>query len=68
MLRLPSRYANYLSNMQRYLKGVKMMIFRLNFFFARKTSRIDCGYKLEPPHCGGSNEYPQSLVRAKIRK
>ena len=22
---------------------------------------IDCGYALEPPHRGGSNEYPQSM-------
>ena len=22
---------------------------------------IDCGYSLEPPHRGGSNEYPQSM-------
>ena len=22
---------------------------------------IDCGYTLEPPHRGGSNEYPQSM-------
>ena len=25
------------------------------------AQNIDCGYKLEPPHCGGSNEYPQSM-------
>ena len=23
---------------------------------------IDCGYSLEPPRRGGSNEYPQSMV------
>ena len=36
--------------------------------FARNT---DCGYKLEPPYCGGSNVYPMYYVlcfRAKIRK
>ena len=22
---------------------------------------IDCGYTLEPPQCGGSNVYPQSM-------
>ena len=26
----------------------------LKFF----TQNIDCGYSLEPPHQGGSNEYP----------
>ena len=29
---------------------------------------IDCGYSLEPPRRGGSNVYPQSMFRAKIRK
>ena len=29
---------------------------------------IDCGYTLEPPRRGGSNEYPQSMFGAKIRK
>ena len=29
------------------------------FLFLLKN--IDCGYSLEPPHRGGSNEYPQSM-------
>ena len=29
------------------------------FIFLLKT--IDCGYSLEPPRRGGSNEYPQSM-------
>ena len=29
---------------------------------------IDCGYSLEPPRRGGSNEYPQSMFGAEIRK
>ena len=29
---------------------------------------IDCGYSLEPPRRGGSNEYPQSMLWAEIRK
>ena len=29
---------------------------------------IDCGYSLEPPRRGGSNEYPQSMFLAEIRK
>ena len=32
------------------------------------AQNIDCGYSLEPPHRGGSNEYPQSMFRAEIRK
>ena len=29
---------------------------------------IDCGYSLEPPHRGGSNEYPQSMFCVEIKK
>ena len=29
--------------------------------FLISAQNIDCGYSLEPPHQGGSNEYPQSM-------
>ena len=29
---------------------------------------IDCGYSLEPPRRGGSNEYPQSMFTSRTRK
>ena len=29
--------------------------------FYISAQNIDCGYSLEPPHRGGSNEYPQSM-------
>ena len=32
------------------------------------AQNIDCGYSLEPPHQGGSNEYPQSMFFRKKRK
>ena len=32
------------------------------------AQNIDCGYSLEPPRRGGSNEYPQSKFSAEIRK
>ena len=32
------------------------------------AQNIDCGYSLEPPHRGGSNEYPQSMFWTEIRK
>ena len=31
-------------------------------FFLFLLKNIDCGYSLEPPRRGGSNEYPQSMV------
>ena len=36
--------------------------------FHISAQNIDCGYSLEPPHRGGSNEYPQSIFWAEIRK
>ena len=32
------------------------------------AQNIACGYSLEPPRRGGSNEYPQSIFKAEIRK
>ena len=32
-----------------------------DFFFLISAQNIDCGYSLEPPRRGGSNEYPQSM-------
>ena len=47
-------------NILQYFKAVKMVIFRWKKcdIFAQN---IDHGNLLEPPHWGGSNEYPQSL-------
>ena len=36
--------------------------------FHISAQNIDCGYSLEPPHRGSSNEYPQSVFWAEIRK
>ena len=32
------------------------------------AQNIECWYPLEPPRRGGSNEYPQSIFWAEIRK
>ena len=32
------------------------------------AQNIDCGYSLEPPRRGGSNEYPQSMIFSIMRK
>ena len=36
--------------------------------FHISAQNIDCGYLLELPRLGGSNEYPQSMFWAEIRK
>ena len=40
-----------------------MKFFNIFFIFAQN---IDCGYTLDPPRRGGSNEYPQSMFWKKI--
>ena len=42
---------------------IKTLIF---FIFLLKN--IDCGYSLEPPRRGGSNEYPQSMFLSRNKK
>ena len=36
--------------------------------FQSSAQNIDCGYSLEPPRRGGSNEYPQSIVLSRNKK
>ena len=36
--------------------------------FHISAQNIDCGYSLEPPGRGGSNECPQSMFLSRIRK
>ena len=36
--------------------------------FLTFAQNIDCGYTLEPPQRGGSNEYPQSMFWSKNKK
>ena len=37
-------------------------------FFYIFAQNIDCGYSLEPPRRGGSNEYPQYMLWNKNKK
>ena len=36
--------------------------------FPISAKYIDCGYSLEPPQRGGSNEYPQSVFLSRNKK
>ena len=47
---------------------VKLEYTGVYLFFLLLLQNIDCGYSLEPSRRGGSNVYPQSMFRAKIRK
>ena len=53
-----------------YFTAVKKIIFKMKMFdiFLIFAQNIDCGYTLEPPQRGGSNEYPQSMFWSKNKK
>ena len=50
--------------------ALKIEIFQLKIFdiFLIFAQNINCGYKLEPPRWGSSNEYPQSMFWSKNKK
>ena len=47
---------------------VKLGFTGVYIIFVISAQNIDCGYSLEPPRRGGSNEYPQSMFWAEIWK
>ena len=47
---------------------VKLGFIGLYIIVSYFCSKTDCGYSLEPPRRGGSNEYPQTMSWAEIRK
>ena len=57
---LPMHHTENFFSKKKYQK-----MFDIFLIFAQN---IDCGYTLEPPRRGGSNQYPQSMFWAKIRK
>ena len=49
------------------LKPEKIQLKNFDIFLIF-AQNIDCGYTLEPPRRGGSNEYPQSMFWSKNKK
>ena len=47
---------------------VKLGFTGVYIIFLISAQNINCGYSLEPPRRGGSNEYPQSMFWAEIWK
>ena len=43
-------------------------LIKILIFFHISAQNIDCGYSLEPPRRGGSNEYPQSMFFSRNKK
>ena len=51
-----------------HLQKIENFQIKNSDIFHTFAQNIDCGYSLEPPRRGGSNEYPQSMFWANIRK
>ena len=43
-------------------------LIKILIFFHISAQNIDCEYSLEPPHRGGSNEYPLSIFLSRNKK
>ena len=46
----------------------KTGVYRGINYFLISAQNIDCGYSLEPPRRGGSNDYPQSMFLIRSMK
>ena len=53
---------NFTSKIRKFSDKKKLI------FFLISAQNIDCGYSLEPPRRGGSNEYPQSMFLSRNKK
>ena len=54
--------------LQHHFYIAKLVFTGVYIIFLILLMNIDCGYTLEPPRRGGSNEYPQSMFWAEIWK
>ena len=67
----PSITKTYLYNfdpLKPHFYIVKLGFTGVYVIFLILLKNIDCGYSLEPPHRGGSNEYPQFMFWSEIWK
>ena len=51
-----------------YLQKTENIQIKISDMFHISAQNIDCGYSLEPPRRGGSNEYPQSMFLSRNKK
>ena len=61
-------YLYNFDSLKPHLYIVKLGFTGVYIIFLISASNIDCGYSLEPPRWGGSNEYKQSVFWAEIWK
>ena len=68
IVKIPLRKHAYSNTLKILLpKNVNFQI-KILIFFSISGQNIDCGYSLEPPRRGGSNEYPQSMFLTRNKK
>ena len=66
---LNTNYENMPMQYTEFFKFVKNKNFQKMFdFFLIFAQNIDCGYMLEAPRRGGSNEYPHSMYWSKNKQ
>ena len=53
---------------QKKKKQMWKFSYKKSDIFHVSVQNIDCGYSLEPPRRGGSNEYPQSTFLSRNKK
>ena len=51
-----------------HLHKLKIFRWKNSDIFPISAQNLDCGYSLEPPRRGGSNEYPQSMFLSGKKK
>ena len=51
-----------------YSQKRKKIQIKNSVYFHISAQNIDCGYSLEPPRRGGSNDYPQSMFLSRNKK
>ena len=49
-------------------KKTENLKIKISDIFHISAQNIDCGYTLEPPRRGGSNEFPQSMFLSRNKK
>ena len=64
---MKTRLFKYIENFTTKKKG-KFSDKKKSDIFHISAQNIDCGYSLEPPRRGGSNEYPQSMFWSRNKK
>ena len=61
-------YSNILKISPPKTESFQIKIDKNSDIFLISAQNIDCGYSLEPPRRGGSNEYPQSMFLSRNKK